>query len=102
MRGGQTPMDTSRLVALDTLVGTRGAGGDRAVRLHELANFMEQSIAFALRNRPDPKSASAVLASDTSVPTAAAWVSGGQGGLVSVGHGADQDRRGRCHCAARL
>jgi len=76
MGNGQTPQDTARLVALDTLVGTRGASGERAVRLRELSSFMEQSIAYALKTRADPKSANDTLGADASMPTSGAWVSG--------------------------
>lgn len=78
MRGTTTPIDTSRLVDLDTLLGNRGAAGARAVRLHELSTFMDQAIAFALKNRPDPKPEIANILANTPIPTAGAWVSGPQ------------------------
>lgn len=76
MKGQQQPIDTSRLIELDTLLGTRGAVGARAVRYRELNNFVEQAIAFAAKNRPAPKSAEQALAADAAMPTAGAWVNG--------------------------
>lgn len=76
MRGGQTPLDTSRLVALDTLIGNRGPDGERAVRLRELPNFLSQSFDYALKNRSDPKSSVDVIAANIAMPAAGNWVSG--------------------------
>lgn len=76
MRGGQTPLDTSRLVALDTLIGNRGPDGERAVRLRELPNFLSQSFDYALKNRSDPKSSVDVIAANIAMPAADNWVSG--------------------------
>ena len=73
---GQQPIDISRIVDLDTLLGNRGAPGARAVRYRELSTFVEQAIAFAARNRPTPKTAAATLGANSALPTAGAWVDG--------------------------
>lgn len=73
---GQQPMDTSRIVDLETLAGRRGAAGDRALRVRELSGFVEQAIAFAAKNLPKPKTEADALASDIALPTSGAWVDG--------------------------
>lgn len=71
---GQQPIDTSRIVDLETLAGRRGAPGERAVRLREIDALVGQAI--KAQTRMAPKSASAVLASDTALPASGEWVSG--------------------------
>lgn len=72
---GQTPSDNARIVGLEILMGNRGAAGDRAVRLREVENLVQQALSVSLSERAK-REKSAELTTDTAIPTSGVWVSG--------------------------